>query len=82
MFKFNNSIMPNKVRIGWHFSSNKYAYTIGTLIRQSRIYDTKRIFIGRLTTEQPISVRDICSAARRAHGNFLNALLFLLVENE
>ena len=27
MFKFNNSIVPNKVRIGWHFSSNKYAYT-------------------------------------------------------
>ena len=26
MFKFNNSIVPNKVRIGWHFSSNKYAY--------------------------------------------------------
>ena len=26
MFKFNNSIVPNKVSIGWHFSSNKYAY--------------------------------------------------------
>ena len=26
MFKFNNSIVPNKVRIGWHFLSNKYAY--------------------------------------------------------
>ena len=26
MLKFNNSIVPNKVRIGWHFSSNKYAY--------------------------------------------------------
>ena len=26
MFKFNNSIVPNKVRIGWHFSSNKYAH--------------------------------------------------------
>ena len=26
MFKFNNSIVPNKVRIGWHFSSNIYAY--------------------------------------------------------
>ena len=26
MFKFNNSIVPNRVRIGWHFSSNKYAY--------------------------------------------------------
>ena len=26
MFKFNNSIVPSKVRIGWHFSSNKYAY--------------------------------------------------------
>ena len=26
MFKFNNSIVPNKVRIGWHFSSNKYTY--------------------------------------------------------
>ena len=26
MFKFNNSIVPNKVRIGWHFSSNKNAY--------------------------------------------------------
>ena len=26
MFKFNNSIVPNKVRIGRHFSSNKYAY--------------------------------------------------------
>ena len=26
MFKFNNSIVPNKVRIGWHFSSNKYMY--------------------------------------------------------
>ena len=26
MFKFNNSIMLIKVRIGWHFSSNKYAY--------------------------------------------------------
>ena len=25
-FKFNNSIVPNKVRIGWPFSSNKYAY--------------------------------------------------------
>ena len=25
MFKFNNSIVPNKVRIGWHFSSNKYS---------------------------------------------------------
>ena len=26
MFKFNNSIVPNKVRIGWHFLSNKYPY--------------------------------------------------------
>ena len=26
MFKFNNSIVPNKLRIGWHFSSNKYVY--------------------------------------------------------
>ena len=26
MFKLNNSIVPNKMRIGWHFSSNKYAY--------------------------------------------------------
>ena len=26
MFKFYNSIVPNKVRIGWHFSSNKYTY--------------------------------------------------------
>ena len=26
MLKFNNSIVPNKVCIGWHFSSNKYAY--------------------------------------------------------
>ena len=26
MFKFNNSIVSNKVHIGWHFSSNKYAY--------------------------------------------------------
>ena len=26
MFKFNNSIVPNKVHIGWHFSSNKYVY--------------------------------------------------------
>ena len=26
MLKFNNSIVPNKVHIGWHFSSNKYAY--------------------------------------------------------
>ena len=26
MFKFNNNIVPNKVRIGWHFSSNKYVY--------------------------------------------------------
>ena len=26
MFKFNNSIVPNKVRIGWHFLSNKFAY--------------------------------------------------------
>ena len=26
MFKFNNRIVPNKMRIGWHFSSNKYAY--------------------------------------------------------
>ena len=26
MLKFNNSIVPNKMLIGWHFSSNKYAY--------------------------------------------------------
>ena len=26
MFKFNNNIVPNKVHIGWHFLSNKYAY--------------------------------------------------------
>ena len=26
MFKFNTSIVPNKVHIGWHFPSNKYAY--------------------------------------------------------
>ena len=26
MFKFNNSIVPNKMSIGWHFSSNKDAY--------------------------------------------------------
>ena len=26
MFKFNNSIVPNKVCIGSQFSSNKYAY--------------------------------------------------------
>ena len=28
MFKSNNSIVPNKVRLRWHFSSNKYAYKI------------------------------------------------------
>ena len=27
MFKFNNSIVPNKERIGLHFSSNKHAYS-------------------------------------------------------
>ena len=26
MLKFNNSIVPSKVRIGWHFSLNKYTY--------------------------------------------------------
>ena len=26
MFKSNNSVVPNKVHIGWHFSSNKYTY--------------------------------------------------------
>ena len=26
MFKFNNSTVPNKVRIGCNFSSNKYIY--------------------------------------------------------
>ena len=26
MFKSNNSTVPNKMRIGWHFSSNKCAY--------------------------------------------------------
>ena len=26
MFKSNNSVVPNKVSIGWHFSSNKYTY--------------------------------------------------------
>ena len=26
MFTSNNGIVPNKVRIGWHFLSNKYAY--------------------------------------------------------
>ena len=26
MFKFNNSIVPNMMSIGWHFSSNKYTY--------------------------------------------------------
>ena len=26
MFKSNNTLVPNNVRIGWHFSSNKYAY--------------------------------------------------------
>ena len=35
MFKFNNSIVPNKVRIGWHFSSNKYAYRDAYLAHKS-----------------------------------------------
>ena len=26
MFKFNNRLVPNKVHIGWHFSSNKYVH--------------------------------------------------------
>ena len=26
MFKFKNSIVPHKVHIGWHFSSNKYVH--------------------------------------------------------
>ena len=26
MFKSNNRIVPNKMCIGWHFSSNKYVY--------------------------------------------------------
>ena len=36
MFKFNNSIVPNKVRIGWHFSSNKYVYRNTYLALKSR----------------------------------------------
>ena len=39
MFKFNDSIVPNKVRIGWHFSSNKYVY-------RDAYSALKNIFIG------------------------------------
>ena len=35
MSKFNNSIVPNKVRIGWHFSSNKYTYRDAYLAHKS-----------------------------------------------
>ena len=39
MFKFNNSIVPNKVRRGWHFSSNKYAYRDAYLaLKSNRIH--------------------------------------------
>ena len=37
MFKFNNSIVSNKVRIGWHFSSIKYAYRNAYLVLKSNI---------------------------------------------
>ena len=37
MFKFNNSVVPNKVRIGWHFSSNKYACRDAYLALKSRV---------------------------------------------
>ena len=36
MFKFNNSIVPNKVRIGWHFSSNIYVYRDAYLALKSK----------------------------------------------
>ena len=38
MSKFNNSIVPNKVRIGWHFSSNKYAYRDAYSAHKSMAY--------------------------------------------
>ena len=37
MFKFNNSIVPNKVHIGWHFFY-QINTCIGTLIRHSRAH--------------------------------------------
>ena len=41
MFKFKNGIVPNKVRIGWHigwhFSSDKYAYMDAYSALKSRV---------------------------------------------
>ena len=42
MFKFNNSIVPNKVRIGWHFSSNKYTYRDAYSALKSRVSEQFR----------------------------------------
>ena len=38
MSKFNNSILPNKVRIGWHFSSNKYILSLFVLAKNTLGY--------------------------------------------
>ena len=51
------------------------------VIKKKTVYDAKRIFIGCLTTEQPISGLDIFLAASQAHGDFMNALLILLGSN-
>ena len=38
MSKFNKHIMPNKVCIGWHFSSNRYIYGDAYLALRSKIF--------------------------------------------
>ena len=50
MLKFNNSIVPNKVRIGWHFSSNKYAYrdvysALKSTDNQTTLYNRYSVYI-------------------------------------
>ena len=52
MLKFNNSIVLNKVCIGWHFSSNKYAYrdVYSTLKRMCSKSTSKSLFVRNVSS--------------------------------
>ena len=64
MFKSNNCIVPNKVHVWWHFSSNKINTHIGTLIQHSRV----RHECGNLATFTHIYIYIINNAASKAQG--------------
>ena len=74
MLKFNNSIVPNKGHIGWHFSSNKYAYRdVYSALKSSVDNDTVEFF-SRSHALSIIDVKPTISAMYVSYSDSLQTM--------